>query len=110
MTSSHICHTKWSIMAGCRLTGGFIRRNPKFLACFQVARRKVQSKAARNLVELETVYNERKCFINGNWCELSVGDHDEYNDSLSETEAVESTDDTTSNTTYPLVQAPSVSC
>ncbi|PFX29993.1 Ubiquitin-like modifier-activating enzyme ATG7 [Stylophora pistillata] len=36
-------------------------------------------------------------YVNRNWCELSVGDHDEYSDSLSETEAVESTDDTTSD-------------
>lgn len=61
--------------------------------------------------KLEKCYRHFHDFLFlGNWCELSVGDHDEYNDSLSETEAVESTDDTTSNTTYPLVQAPSVSC
>ncbi|XP_058940914.2 5'-nucleotidase domain-containing protein 3 [Pocillopora verrucosa] len=51
-------------MAGFRLFRGYAQRTPKFLACFQVARGEVHTKAVRTIEELESVYNERKCFIN----------------------------------------------
>lgn len=62
------CHTTWSNMAGFRLFRGYVQRTPKFLACFQVARGEVHTKAVRTIEELESVYNERKCFINGKLC------------------------------------------
>ena len=55
-------------MAGFRLFRGYVQRTPKFLACFQVARGEVHTKAVRTIEELESVYNERKCFINGKLC------------------------------------------
>lgn len=60
-----LTHTTWFNMAVHRLLRGCVRSSPKFRACFLTFRCKVHTKAAQTIEELENVYNERKCFING---------------------------------------------
>ena len=42
-----------------------LRSCPKLGACFYTLRCNVHTKVAETIEELENVYNERKCFING---------------------------------------------
>ena len=42
-----------------------LRSWPKLRSCFYTLRCNVHTKAAETIEELENVYNERKCFING---------------------------------------------
>ena len=60
-------------MAVHRLLRGFSRSCPKFRACFHTLRCNVHTKAAETIEELENVYNERKCFINGKLPVLTCG-------------------------------------